>query len=435
MLIRFRVSNFLSFKDEVEFSMIPGRTKQHPNHVISGGSGRNDTDLLRAGVVYGANASGKSNLVRALGFAKRFVLRGVQARKSIPVRSFKLDSNLLNQPSRFEFEIRSHGKDFLYGFEIHRDQVHSEWLHLIKKTTTTSLFERKTDSKKKTTVIFGNIEFDDKKDAEFLKFVARGTRYNQLFLTESIDREVKYFEDVYEWFENLAVIYPESRYDLDLDITSESTKAMVDYLKNVGTGVCGFDLQSISIESELPKELIEDVTKNLKEGEQTSVMESARGQRYLLAKNKQGELSATKFMLRHKMVDCNDEVLFDTYEESDGTIRLMDLLPIVTSPTENQKVYVIDELDRSLHPSLCYQLIKDFLAKSSNSQMIVTTHESNLLTFDLLRRDEIWFVEKNQGATALYSMEEFTPRYDKDVQKGYLLGRFGAIPIIGKKPF
>jgi AAA15 family ATPase/GTPase len=436
MLIRFRVSNFLSFKDEVEFSMIPGRTKQHSSHIVSGGSGRNDVDLLRAGVIYGANAAGKSNLVRTLGFAKRIVTKGIPTRKSIPVVPFKLDANLLNQPSRFEFEIRSSGKDFLYGFEIHRDQVYREWLHLIKKTTTTTLFERNTDSKKKTTITFGNIEFDDKKDAEFLKFVARGTRYNQLFLTESVDREVKYFENIYEWFEKLAVIYPESRYDLDLDVSSESTKAMVEYLKNVGTGVCGFGLQSISIELELPKELVEEVNKTLKEGEQTSVMESARAQRYLLSKNKQGELSASKFMLRHKMVDCNDEVPFDTIEESDGTIRLMDLLPIVTSPSEDEKVYIIDELDRSLHPSLCYQLIKDFLAKTSNSQIVVTTHESNLLTFDLLRRDEIWFVEKNQqGATALYSMEEFTPRYDKDVQKGYLLGRFGAIPIIGKKPF
>jgi AAA15 family ATPase/GTPase len=142
-------------------------------------------------------------------------------------------------------------------------------------------------------------------------------------------------------------------------------------------------------------------------------------------------------MLKHKMVDCNDDVLFDTAEESDGTIRLMDLLPIVTKPEEDEsKVYVIDELDRSLHPNLCYLFIQDFLAKSGKNQLIVTTHESNLLTFDLLRRDEIWFVEKDQGgATALYSLEEYAPRYDKDIQKGYLLGRFGAIPIIGKKPF
>ena len=114
----------------------------------------------------------------------------------------------------------------------------------------------------------------------------------------------------------------------------------------------------------------------------------------------------------------------------------MDLLPILTVPDDKPRVFIIDELDRSLHPNLCYQLIDEFLSSPNQNQLIVTTHESNLLTFDLLRRDEIWFVEKNrQGSSVVYSLEEFTPRYDNDVQKGYLLGRFGAIPFIGKKAF
>ncbi len=437
MLIRFRVSNFLSFKDEVEFSMIPGRTKQHFDHVVPGGSGRNDIDLLRSAVIYGANAAGKSNFVKALGFAKRLVLRGIQARKPIPIKPFKLDANSSAQPSKFEFEIRRNGNDYLYGFEINETQILTEWLHQIKKTTSAIIFERKTDVKKKTTFEFGsNIKFENKKEEEFLEFVARGTRPNQLFLTESIDREVKYFQVIYDWFEKLVVIYPESRYDLVLDVTDKSTNAMVDYLKKSGTGVCGFDLKSISPETEIPKTVLDDVTKELKPGELMRLMESSEGQRYQISKNAQGELAAFKLMLKHKMADCNDDTLFDPDEESDGTIRLMDLSPIVTNSEIEPKVFVIDELDRSLHPNLCYQLIQDFLAKPSQSQLIVTTHESNLLTFDLLRRDEIWFVEKDQGgATKLYSLEEYTPRYDKDIQKGYLLGRFGAIPIIGKKPF
>jgi AAA15 family ATPase/GTPase len=290
MLIRFRVSNFLSFKDEVEFSMIPGRTKQHPNHIVLGGPGRNDINLLRAGVIYGANASGKSNLVKTLGFAKRLVLKGIPARKPISVKPFKLDASSLDQPSKFEFEIRCRGKDYLYGFEINKTQVVGEWLHQIKKTTTIAIFERKSDSKKKTSIEFGSIKFENKKETEFLEFVARGTRSNQLFLTESIDREVKYFQDVYDWFEKLTVIYPESRYDLDLEVTSESTIAMVNYLEKIGTGVCGFDLQSVSPESEIPKYVLDDVLKELKPGEQIGLMESSQGQRYLVSKSEQGEL-------------------------------------------------------------------------------------------------------------------------------------------------
>jgi hypothetical protein len=437
MLIRFRVSNFLSFKEEVEFSMIPGRVrKQHLNHIISGGTSRNDIDLLRAGIIYGANASGKSNLVHVLGFAKGLITQGIKARKPIPITPFKLDKKSLELPSKLEFEIRGKEKDYLYGFEIDGEKVHSEWLHQIKKTTTSFLFERKTDAKNKTSVEFGTLNLENKKDLEFLEFVARGTRSNQLFLSESIDREVTYFEEVYNWFDKLMVIYPESRFGIDLSIDSEHTNAMVKYLEKFGTGVCGFDLQKVAAETELPKEILKELAKDLKPGEKTGVMNSGGGQRYLVTKTKHGELVTSKFVLKHRMADDNNEVHFDTEDESDGTIRLMDLLPILTTPDNNSRVFVIDELDRSLHPNLCYQLIEEFLRGNNQNQLIVTTHESNLLTFDLLRRDEIWFVEKNkQGSSIIYSLEEFTPRYDNDVQKGYLLGRFGAIPFIGKKMF
>lgn len=437
MLIRFRASNFLSFKDEFEFSMIRGKVrKQHPNHIIAGGSGRNDVDLLRAGIIYGANASGKSNLVQILGFAKSLITQGTKARDIIPVTPFKLNKENLSLPSKFEFEIRCGEKDFLYGFEVDNEKVHTEWLHQIKKTTTSLLFERKTNSKNKTTIEFGNLNLEVKKDIEFLEFVARGTRANQLFLSESIDREITYFEDVFNWFENLTVVYPESRYGVELNLDSEHTNNMVKYLEKFGTGVCGFDLKKVVTETEIPKEILKSIAKSLKPGEKTGVLNSTKGQRYLITKNKSGELITSKFVLKHKMADCNEEVPFDTEDESDGTIRLMDLLPILTVPDDKPRVFVIDELDRSLHPNLCYQLIEEFLSSQNKNQLIVTTHESSLLTFDLIRRDEVWFVEKNQqGSSTVYSLEEFTPRYDNDVQKGYLLGRFGAIPFIGKKTF
>jgi AAA15 family ATPase/GTPase len=141
-------------------------------------------------------------------------------------------------------------------------------------------------------------------------------------------------------------------------------------------------------------------------------------------------------MFQHETMASEDKILFDTSEESDGTIRLLDLLPIVSTAHKEQRVYVIDEIDRSLHPNLSYSLIQDFLDRQNHNQIIVTTHDTHLLTFDLLRRDEIWFVEKDKnGATSVYSLEEFTPRYDRNIQKGYLKGRFGAIPMLGKKNF
>jgi uncharacterized protein len=439
MLIRFRVSNYLSFKDVVEFSMIPGRTKQHPKHVISNNL-NNDINLLRAGIVYGANAAGKSNLVKAIWFAKNFILDGFPSRKVIPVTPFKLDKASLQQPSKFEFEIRIDGVDYLYGFEVDPEKVCAEWLHTIRKSTTVPLFERITDSQGKTHVEFSNMKLG-KKELEKLAIYGEGTPPTKSFLAESVERNRDVFKNVYEWFKKLVVIYPESRYDfITLDIigkkTNINTNVMVDYLKKSGTGVCGFDTKRFSPDTEIPREVLADISKDLKPGEKASLIDSSEGNRYLISKDDQGEIVANKLMLKHKMADSDDDALFEPNEESDGTIRLMDLSPIVTNPDKEAGIYIIDELDRSLHPILCYQLIQDFLEKSSNSQLIVTTHESNLLNFNLLRRDEIWFVEKDQrGATALYSLEEFTPRYDRDIQKGYLLGRFGAIPILGKKFF
>ncbi|MEA3351143.1 MAG: AAA family ATPase, partial [Chloroflexota bacterium] len=117
--------------------------------------------------------------------------------------------------------------------------------------------------------------------------------------------------------------------------------------------------------------------------------------------------------------------------------RLLDLLPGLVNPDNEDKVFIVDELDRSLHPKLSYELIKLFLSNGvSESQLIATTHESHLLDQDLLRRDEIWFVEKDQnGASHVYSLEEYAPRYDKDIEKGYMMGRYGAIPVFGNMSF
>lgn len=438
MLIRFRVQNFLSFKDQVELSMIPGKTRQHATHIFAGGPGRHDTRILRGAVIYGANASGKSNLVGALSFVKKLVVEGVSVRKPIPVSPFKLDKPHASQPSKFEVEFRHHERDFLYGFEVDAQRVHAEWLYELKKTIEVVLFERRNANGEGSTVEFGSsLHLESKREREFLEFVAQGTPQNQLFLTESIERNVKYFTDVYEWFRDvLTVIFPGTRFGLNLDPAADDLASLVGYLEKFGTGVCGFDLLPMSTtEGEIPSEIIEEFAKEAEPEKSIGLVISSEGDRYQLRKGPDQKVAISKLVLKHKMGDCADEVAMELGEESDGTIRLIDLIPILLS--KRPKVFVVDELDRSLHPMLCYQLIDLFLKQpDASSQIIVTTHESNLLTFDLLRRDEIWFVEKDaEGASKVYSLEEFTPRYDKDIQRGYLLGRFGGIPIIAKKSF
>ena len=432
MLIRFRVRNYLSFRDEVEFSMIPGEAHQHPRHAIATGTA--GLDVLRSAVVYGANASGKSNLIKSIHFAREYILEGVKPKERIAVKPFKLERAWNEQPSKFEFEFSINGKSYLYGFELTPTTVQAEWLYEIKKTTEKMIFERHTNQADKAEVEFGT-KLRPKKAQEFLQEFSAGTRPNQLFLTKcSEDNNIDYYKDVIRWFSRLNVIFPDSKYiSWPLEVLKENNTItdIVKYLTAFDTGVCGSSTQKIENEDIIPSVLIDDF-KNNKKGDLV-ILRNNQNLIYILHKNDAGDVILEKIVFIHHIDGCESETYFDLDEESDGTMRLIDLIPILISQDE---IFLVDELDRSLHPSLSYRLFELLLANQSKSQLIVTTHESHLLDLDLLRRDEIWFVEKNRsGASTLYSLEEFAPRHDKDVQKGYLQGRFGAIPVMGNIDF
>lgn len=431
MLIRFRVRNFLSFKEEIELSMVAGKVQQHPDQVMRH-SGRQGVDLLRAALIYGANASGKSNLVKAIDFARYMVVDGVRAKASIPRKPFKLGSGFGVQPSRFEFEILYKGKIYVYGFILDSKRIHEEWLYEIRSASEKMLFRRITTEDETNQIEFG-VKVS-KKELDLLDLVALGTPPNRLFLQESIERNIKHFADVYEWFDDvLVIIYPSSIHSLapiNLGNENKFGDLLVEYLERFSTGVCGYSLQPVGeASSELPKGLLDNLEQSLEDDGGSTVL-TPNGQRYFVKKEVE-QLKVYKLLLRHRDKSCGSDVLFDMDEESDGTLRLLDLIPMLYPTKGGNAVVIIDELDRSLHPNLSYEFIATFLQVDAQKQIIVTTHEANLLDLDLVRRDEVWFVEKDaDGASAVYSLEEFTPRYDKDIRKGYMLGRFGAIPLI-----
>lgn len=441
MLIRFHVSNYLSFNEEVEFSMIPSKVQQHSDHIV-----QDNIDILKTGVIYGSNASGKSNLIKSMDFAKKLIVDGTKAKSLIPRNHFKLDTTSKEKISKFEFEFKQDDNFYIYGFEIDTNKVYSEWLYEIKKTTEKMLFERETSDDGKTKIEFGIFRKNaTQKKKEFFDFVAQGTRPNQLFLTESIERNILDFQEVHDWFsEQLTIIFPDTKYfSLPHRIQKQDNmiKSLEDILEQLGTGICGFKLENVSPEEiQIPDKVLQDIREELLNSKKNIVinlMNHYNNSRYVCDLDDDQNIKISKLMFKHKSTTCQDEILMEPNEESDGTLRLLDLLPLLYNSTSNDKVYVIDELDRSLHPNLSYELIKLFLQNNkSKSQLIVTTHESGLLNLDLLRRDEIWFVEKDKtGASKVYSLEEFTPRYDSDIRKGYLLGRYGAIPILGNVAF
>lgn len=448
MLIRFSIENFLSFKDRVVFSMIPGKGTLKPNHKSNTLKG---ISALKASVIFGANASGKSNLIKAIAWGKKIVLRGTKSDQIIKFQNYRLDLKAKTCNSRIEYEIQHNGKNYAYGFVFNSKEIVEEWLFELTNKKETKIFERNSVSE---------IPFDlehlfkiNKKEEQqqFLKFIAKGTPNNQLFLTEIRTRKVKDnvsditdLLNVIDWFQNsLKVIFPDDKYNegvkFEIKDDSKLQTTFEELLKYFDTGINGICLEKIDPENvEFPFEIYEKIKEDLinsKSEKAIAVVVSSKATTYFVSK-KGDDFIVYKFMTKHSVKGQQRQELFDTCDESDGTNRIMDFIPLIMDLLHGNNVFVIDEMERSLHPNLIYDLIDLFLEKSENinSQIILASHESSLLTQKLLRKDEIWFVVKDKdGASHLHSLEEYNIRFDKEIRKDYLLGRYKAVPRIGNR--
>jgi AAA15 family ATPase/GTPase len=206
-------------------------------------------------------------------------------------------------------------------------------------------------------------------------------------------------------------------------------------LKEFDTGINNLKCVELPIAEikTLPLGIMDNIIAELKNQRSYAVIEDRNNDRLLFTGNNNGNPVVQKLMTLHSMKNSNDYSEFNISEESDGTRRIIDLLPAIFQIFNDEKVVIIDEIDRSLHTNVPVNIFKSFLKNSSNtkSQLIATTHDTNLLTLELFRRDEIWFIEKTKDSESrLYSLEEFKPRYDKDIRKAYLQRRFGAVPTL-----
>ena len=438
MLIRIHIHNFLSFKEETTLSLYPGKGPEQ-RHVVRG-ERRDDIPALKTAVVYGANASGKSNLVKAMAFMKYFVTKGFPSQKGIQYEPFKLAGKDDN-PSKIEFEIKVNNNCYAYGVDFNREEVIEEWLVRLKKRSEQTIYTRK-NLTNEVKVEFDKVHFDNKDNKMFAHFTGRGTPRNRLFLLEAQRRNLNFIpelNEVYDWFSNkLNVLFPDSRaqgLEFNLREDKSLSNAITRFLNYFQTGISELSSQKIDPESdieELPKEMVQNIIGDLKPGRRITLSRSDNKKNYAFEKKKSGEIEVQKITAKHES-NSGKDVFFGLDEESDGTNRLIDLIPSLMDLSTGDSVYVIDELDRSMHPILTRKILEYFLTASSDqdSQLIVTTHESNLLDLNLLRRDEIWFVEKNkENSSELYSLLEFKPRKETNITTGYLQGRYGAIPFL-----
>lgn len=447
MLIRFTVENFMSFKERQSFSLIPGQGRLKPEHKTKSVKG---ISTLKTSVIFGANASGKSNLIKAMAFGKHLILKGTKSEKRIDYQKFRLDSTYQASNSRIEYEIQHKGKNYAYGFIFNSDEIVEEWLYEITKKSDKKIFERSTESNHSFDLDFLYSKNKKKEEQQFLKFTAKGTQNNQLFLTEirtrKVEDNVSYIEDllnVIDWFQNsLKVIFPDGKYKEGIKFELKEDENLLttfeEFLKYFDTGIDGVCLEDIDSENiDIPPIIIKKIREDLldkKTEDIRATILSNRNTTYFISK-KEDDIVYHKFMTKHKTSNKEEEY-FDTSDESDGTNRIIDFIPLLMDLLKGDNVFIVDEMERSLHPNLIYDLIDLFLSKSKNinSQLILASHESSLLTQNLLRKDEVWFTVKNKdGSTKIHSLEQYNIRFDKQIRKDYLLGRFKAIPRIGNR--
>ncbi len=430
MLIRFSIENWMSFQNHTTFSLIASRERQHGNRVPK--IPKFNLGVLPVAAIYGGNASGKTNLFKALSFAKGLVVKGTQPYSSIAVDHFKLGtSSKSDQPSQFNFELLIEESIYVFSFSVTHKAILEEKLVLISSSKEKTLYHR----------ISGEPNFDRSlADNQALLFAFKGTRDNQLFLTNSVSQKIDTFKPVYDWFKDtLELIAPDSRFesfDQFLDEGHPLYATMNKMLPQLDTGISHLGGEEIPFESlPLPEPLKKKLKEELEEGSTVKLMAEPFNERFIVSR-KNGELISKKLVTFHLNSD-GTKTKFDMRQESDGSQRVIDLLPAFLEVSANQakKVYVIDEVDRSLHALLIRRLLESYLTEcstESRSQLLFTTHNVLLMDQDLLRRDEMWITERNvQGISSLLSFSEYKDvRYDKNIRKSYLQGRLGGIPRI-----
>lgn len=441
MLLKYNVSNYKSIGHNIEFTMFPTTPDIESRYTKTIQTKAGPWKILRRSAFYGPNASGKSSFIESINFAKNFIIRGVPSGKGTGVNQFKGELEDIGGQSVFQFVFMADNDEiYEYGFSIDTRQVYEEWLMLLEEDGFEPLFERQTNDEGKTIIeITSKLAPQNTKEREvieLLKETIKEKQKNQLFLYKLYDNGTEKIEPVMEWFNSIRVIFPNSkirflpiRMSKDMDFQ----RFISDSLSKMDTGVTQvsavsdeIDFHDFAEKTNLPKELIADIE------EKEQGMFSVGGKYYIFGEKQKDRMMLIQIKFEHKLNSRSVE--FDLEDESDGTQRLLDLLPIIFDVNKKAKsIYLVDEIDRSLHTKLSKYLLNLFLQNSeeAESQIIYTAHDVNLIDLDEFAQDEIWFVDKKlTGETVIKPMSDYEIKKDSDVLKAYLNGRFGAVPVI-----
>lgn len=402
MILEFSVKNFLSFKEKVTFSMIANSNKElNDNYVEIGGN-----KVLKSAAIYGANASGKSNLFKILTLVV-LMLRSsnsVDINAKLPLIPFKLDKGSVNKPSEFEIKFILDETRYVYGFIADKDKIYDEYLYYYPNGRETKIFDRTNINEYSYT----------QKDEKILREIEAKNAQNKFFLATATNWNFDKTKAAYNFLtngigtcNNLEILknMAYKMYETNPDYLKDFA---IDFLQKADFNIEDYQISQIDVPGEFLTAIPEFITKTLPD-----------------------KPKAYQVLFKHK----NSDNYLSIDEESLGTQMIFAFIPFLADSLKNKKVLIIDELDKSLHSFLVQYIVEifnDAEINKNDSQLIFNTHDTNLLDLNILRRDQIWFTEKNSetGESDLYSLSDFSVRKQENVEKGYMLGRYGAVPFI-----
>ncbi len=437
MLVRFVVSNYLSFGAETEFNMLTGAPRRFKEHVYQYG----DLELLKTAAIYGPNGAGKSNLVKAILLLKE-VVTGEDGVDNYQFEPFRLASGMEDKPTHLEAEFIAEGIVYSYGISVWQQKITEEWLYRTGKAKDELIFQRNT--KDGVTKIEANKQLlSTEEDKMRFKLYEEELLLDTKPLLSMLASAKRVFEDVknaFEWFsEKLMILDPKTMADglsVQFMFTPLFKKFVDDLLPSLKTGIAKLELVSVDIDryfGEDDWEQSAEIKRTLRNGKAVyEVVKDANSDHAAVAVKEGDKIWVKRLNAVHE--DQEGKFFsFEIKEESDGTQRVLDFAPALFDVIYEQKTLIIDEINQSIHPYLLKELVAKFVNDpNTKGQLIFTTHESNLLDQEIFRQDEIWFAEKKpSGETTFYPLSDYDIRYDLDIRKGYLNGRFGAIPFLG----
>lgn len=449
MLIRVSIENFRSFDKRAELSMISSsKIRENMDHRIK----IKQANILKNAVVYGANASGKSNLVTAFTFIKAVLEDGLSVGCENEFCRNRIENK--ERESIFELQFTVNDEFYAYGFSavLSERRITEEWLYRLNQNGGARLLFAREGNK--APVLGPEVRISDADQSRFDIYAADfAGRETQLFLTE-MNRNKRYqeksplrfFPEAFHWIkENIIIIRPNIGIsNTDAYYNDQSLENIKGLIRTFDTGITDISTRRISID-EMSKMLPHGMARSIIEQVQSQMQSSndiAKVQMtwrvddgffnvQFIKGNAEPEI--TTLVLSHG----NSSFEFSFSDESDGTKRLFDLIDMLLTDRPDT-LYVVDELERSLHPKLTEHFLRLFMEAhaAANMQMVFTTHEASIMDQNLYRRDEIWFVERDADhASRIYSLDRFKERYDKKRSKAYLEGRYGAIPVFQEFTF